>query len=128
MNKNTGYRTNNYPFSTKKYCQVLDLKDDSKLIEEYKKIHSREGHWPIIVEGIRSIGVLEMELYLFENRLVMIVEPPEDFDWDSAFDKLNTLPRQKEWEDFVAGYQVCKEGSTSSEKWKMMERIFHLYE
>ncbi len=123
-----GYNVKKFDVPVKRYCQVLDLKDDPQLMAEYVKQHSEEGMWPEIVAGIREVGILEMELYLVENRLVMIVETPLDFDWDSAMKRLDTLPRQSEWEAHVGKYQVCKEGSTSDEKWKMMQRIFHLYE
>ena len=53
---------------------------------------------------------------------------PLDFDWDKAMAELATLPLQKEWEDYMAVFQLCKPGETSAEKWKKMERIFYLYE
>jgi L-rhamnose mutarotase len=57
----------------------------------------------------------------------MIVETPLDFDWDSAMARLATLPRQQEWEDYMAIFQDCAEGATSDEKWQMMDRMFYLY-
>ena len=69
-----------------------------------------------------------MEIYIFGNRLFMIVETPVDFDWDAAMAKLATLPRQQEWEDYMAIFQQCKEGDTAEDKWQMMKRIFHLYD
>ena len=106
----------------------MDLKDDPELIVKYKKAHDRYHSWPEIREGIRSVGILEMEIYILGNRLFMIVETPLDFEWESAMAKLATLPRQAEWEDYVAMFQNCEKGSTSDEKWKMMERMFYLYE
>ena len=38
-----------------------------------------------------------------------------------------TLPRQEEWETYMSIFQVARPGATSAEKWRMMERIFHLY-
>ena len=58
---------------------------------------------------------------------VMIVDTPLDFDWDTAMARLATLPRQQEWEDYMAMFQQCAQGSTSNEKWKMMGRMFYLY-
>ena len=69
-----------------------------------------------------------MEIYILGNRLFMIVETPLDFEWESAMARLATLPRQEEWEAYVALFQNCKPGSTSDQKWQLMERIFHLYE
>lgn len=123
-----GYPARQYPFPTKRYCQTLDLKNDPVLIEEYKKRHGEDLQWPEIREGIRSVGILEMEIYLLENRLFMIVETPVDFEWDIAFSKLATLPRQAEWEEYMSIFQVAAANASSAEKWQLMERIFHLYD
>jgi len=126
--KITGYQTKQVAIPTKRYCQTLDLKDDPKLIEEYVKRHSEEEAWLEIREGIRSVGILEMEIYILGNRLFMIVETPLDFDWDEAFARLATLPRQQEWEDYMSIFQDVKANATSAEKWKQMKRIFRLYD
>ena len=126
--KNQGYLQKKFRQPVKRYCQTLDLKDDPELITRYIEAHSRYKSWPEIREGIREVGILEMEIYLLGNRLFMIVETPLDFDWDKAMARLATLPRQAEWEDYVAVFQASKEGSTSDEKWQLMDRIFYLYE
>lgn len=123
-----GYRQKEFEQPVKRYCQTLDLKDDPELIARYVEAHNRYNSWPEIREGIRQVGILEMEIYILGNRLFMIVETPLDFDWDSAMTRLSTLPRQQEWEDYVAIFQDCPEGSTSAGKWQMMERMFYLYE
>ena len=117
-----------YRVPVKRYVQTMDLKDEPALIAEYRRRHSRGEAWPEIQAGIREVGILEMDIYILGTRLVMIVETPLDFDWDSAMARLATLPRQAEWEDYVARFQECAEGSTSDEKWQLMERIFRLYE
>ena len=123
-----GFIQKTYAGRTKRYVQTLDLRDDPAMIEEYRKWHSEEFHWKEIRDGIRAVGILEMEIYLLGSRLVMIVDAPEDFDWKSAMDKLATLPRQAEWEAFVAKLQGCRADARSDEKWQMMERMFYLYE
>ncbi len=123
-----GYITKQHAIPVKRYCQTMNLKENPALIAEYRKIHSREESWPIIREGIREVGILEMEIYLLGSRLFMIVETPLDFQWEEAMARLAHLPRQQEWEEVVARFQECAPGSTSAEKWKPMERIFYLYE
>ena len=83
----------------KRYCQTLDLKEDEQLIKEYCYWHSPEHIWPEIPEGIRAVGILNMEIYRLGTRLFMIVETPDDFDWDAAFARLATMDKQAEWED-----------------------------
>lgn len=116
-----------YHQPVKRYVQTMDLKDNPELIRRYKEAHSREHFWPEIEAGIKEVGILEMELYVVGNRAVLIVETPLDFDWDTAMARLAKLPRQQEWEDYVAAFQQCAKGETSDEKWKMMERAFYLY-
>ena len=123
-----GYRVKQYSGPVKRFCQTLDLKDKPELIAEYRRRHSRDEAWSEIMDGIREVGILEMEIYLVDTRLFMIVETPVDFDWDSAMERLSKLPRQQEWEDYMSEFQQAPQGASSDEKWRMMERIFHLYE
>ena len=126
--KTEGYKVQEYHGPVKRYCQTMDLRDNAELIRKYKEAHDREHFWDEIKQGIRSVGILEMEIYILGTRLFMIVETPLDFDWDTAMARLATLPRQQEWEDYMAMFQQCAEGATSDEKWQMMERMFYLYD
>lgn len=121
-----GYGIKQFPMPTKRYCQVMELKNEEALIAAYKRAHSREEMWQEVLDGIRSVGILEMEIYIVANKLVMIVETPLEFEWESAMAKLATLPRQAEWENFVARFQQCAAGATSDQKWQLTERIFTL--
>ena len=123
-----GYHVKEYGQPVKRYVQTMDLRDDPQLIAEYKRRHSQEKAWPEILAGIREVGILDMQIFILGTRLVMIVETPVDFEWKNAMARLVTLPRQQEWEDYMAIFQQCAEGATSDEKWQMMERIFYLYE
>ena len=127
--KEYAYPVRHYGAPTKRYCQTLNLKNDPQLIETYRRFHSREHVWKDIVAGIREVGILEMEIYLYGCKLFMIVEVPADFDWDASMQRLAGLPHQAEWEALTARYQDVGNGSASSaEKWHLMERIFHLYD
>ncbi|MBO7103564.1 MAG: L-rhamnose mutarotase [Bacteroidaceae bacterium] len=123
-----GYKVKEYKGPVKRYCRTMNLKDNPELIAEYRKRHSQEHSWKEIREGIKQVGILEMEIYILGNRLFMIVETPLDFDWDSAMARLATLPRQQEWEDYMSIFQDCEQGATATEKWQMMERMFYLYD
>lgn len=123
-----GYRVREYSQPVKRYCQTLDLKDNPELIAEYRRRHSNGEAWSEILWGIREVGILEMEIYIVGTRLFMIVEAPLDFNWDEAMSRLSTLPRQQEWEDYMSEFQQAAPGSSSNEKWRMMERMFYLYD
>ena len=122
-----GYHVRQYTGPVKRYCQTLDLRDNPELIAEYRRRHSKEYIWKEVMDGIRQVGILEMEIYLLGTRLFMIVETPLDFEWETAMAQLSTLPRQEEWENYMAEFQLVKAGMSSAEKWQLMDRIFHLY-
>ena len=119
-----GYIQNLSGGKLKRYVQFLEIKDDPELMAQYRYWHSEKHHWREIREGIRAVGILEMEIYMRNNQLVMIVDAPAEFDWQEGMRRLATLPRQAEWEAFVARLQGCRADARSDEKWQLMERIF----
>ena len=123
-----GYIQKQHIGSIKRFVQTLTLNSDEEARREYIKWHSPEHNWKEIRNGIREVGIIEMEIYILGNTLVMIVDTPEDFDWEKAMAQLATLPRQAEWEAFVSQFQGCNANATSDEKWQMMQRIFFLYD
>ena len=126
--KTTGYNTKHYGFPTKHYCRTLELRDNPELIKEYRRRHQQGNVWQEIIDGIKQVGILEMEIFLVGTRLVMIVEAPAELDLDAAMERLSTLPRQAEWERYMSELQDAAADATSDEKWQIMERIFYLYE
>lgn len=123
-----GYIQKQHTGNIKRFVQTLTLNSDEEARREYIKWHSPEHNWEEIRNGIREVGIIEMEIYILGNTLVMIVDTPEDFDWEKAMARLATLPRQAEWEAFVSQFQGCNANATSDEKWQMMQRIFFLYD
>lgn len=123
-----GYIQKQHTGNIKRFVQTLTLNSDEEARLEYIKWHSPEHNWKEIRNGIREVGIIEMEIYILGNTLVMIVDTPEDFDWEKAMARLATLPRQAEWEAFVSQFQGCNANATSDEKWQMMQRIFFLYD
>lgn len=106
----------------KRYCQTLQLIDDKEMISKYVEVH--KNVWPEIIEGQRMVGILNMQIYRKGNILFMICDTVDDFDWQRDMERLSKLPRQAEWEAYVAQFQGCSATARSDEKWQMMERIF----
>ena len=79
--------------SHKRLCYSCDLKDDSKLIEEYKAYHAAGKAWPEITKSITDAGIVDMEIYLVGNRMFMIMKVDENkkcFDQRCTTDKIMT--------------------------------------
>lgn len=108
----------------KRYCQTLKLREDEELIRGYVEEHKHV--WSEIKEGIKSVGILDMQIYILGNVLFMIVDTVDDFDWIEDNKRLATLPRQAEWEAYMSKFQQAEPGMASNEKWRMMNKIFGL--
>lgn len=107
-----------------RYCLALDLKNDPALIAEYEQLHIKI--WPEIKKSIYDAGILDMELYRLGDRLFMIMETENGFNFDkkTAMDEGN--PTVRRWEELTWKYQSPIPGGKPDEKWRMMTRIFSL--
>lgn len=108
----------------KRFCQTLELRDDPEMIEKYVEAHSRV--WPEVQAGIREVGILDMQIFRRGNRLFMIMDTVDEFDFVADNARLAGLPRQAEWEAYVARFQGCDPAAPSTQKWQLMEKIFEL--
>lgn len=108
----------------RRFCLTLDLKNDPRLIAEYKRYH--EKIWPEITRSIKDSGIENMEIYLLGTRLFMIMDVNDLFSFDDKrkADQLN--PRVQEWEQLMWKFQQALPEAKPGEKWLLMERIFSL--
>lgn len=107
-----------------RYCLTLDLKDDPNLITMYKRYH--EQIWPEITQSIKESGIEDMEIYLFGNRLFMIMEVNEHFSFASKAAADRNNPKVQEWETLMWKFQQPLPQAKQGEKWMLMEKIFTL--
>lgn len=108
----------------RRFCLTLDLKDDPKLIAEYKNYHERV--WPEIVESIKQSGILDMEIYLLGTRLFMIMEVTESFSFEAKSEADRHNSKVQEWENLMWKFQKALPESKPGEKWIQMDMIFKL--
>ena len=109
---------------SRRYCLALDLKDDAKLIAEYKRHH--EKIWPEITQSIRQSGIEDLEIYLIGTRLFMIMEVNDEFSFEAKGNADRSNPKVQEWEQLMWRFQKPLPQATPGEKWLLMERIFKL--
>ncbi len=110
----------------RRYCLACDLKDNPELIAEYKRYHAAGNTWPEITESIKDAGILDMEIYLTGNRLFMIMEVDETFDFFRKARMDADNPRVQEWEKLMSQFQQLLPWADKGEKWVVMEKIFKL--
>jgi len=94
-------------------------------MNEYMNVHTIGKAWIEITNGMKQVGIVDMELYLYRNIAFMIMDCVSDFDHDSAMEQLAGLERQSEWEKFVSIFQnVGGDSDKASGKWALMEVFF----
>ena len=114
------------PTPFKRYCKTLRLQADAALLASYRQLHAPGAAWPEITQGMREVGILDMEIYLLDDQAFMIMDTVPEFDHDQAMQELATKPRQAEWEALVAPFQQTTTTATAAEKWRLLERIYKL--
>jgi L-rhamnose mutarotase len=108
----------------KRYCLTLDLKDNSQLIAEYEEWHRKVS--PAIIESIRSAGIEEMQLFRYDNRLMMIMEVNDSFSFEKKAEMDLANEDVQIWEKMLWKYQQPLPGTKPGEKWMLMKNIFNL--
>jgi L-rhamnose mutarotase len=108
----------------KRYCLTVDLKDDPELIAEYEERH--RDIWPEIKVSILSSGIINMEIYRLDTRLMMIMETEDVFSFEqkAARDAINK--KVQEWETLMWKFQQPLKNAKPGEKWVLMNKIFEL--
>eukprot|EP01087_Luapelamoeba_hula_P014597 TRINITY_DN4308_c0_g1_i2.p1 TRINITY_DN4308_c0_g1~~TRINITY_DN4308_c0_g1_i2.p1 ORF type:complete len:138 (+),score=42.54 TRINITY_DN4308_c0_g1_i2:25-414(+) len=110
---------------TVSFAQVLDLKDDPALIEEYKKQHTQV--WPEVLRALHTVGVRKMKIFLSGTHLFMYYEAHEGFDPSVDFQRYTSLtPRAAEWDKWMITMQQKVKEAKDSEWWSPAEEVFDL--
>ena len=107
-----------------RHCLTVDLKDDPRLIAEYKKYHQRV--WPEVLQSLRDSGILDAEIYVQGNRLFMVLETVDGFSFEKKLQMDAANPKVCEWEELMWNYQRALPGSKPGQKWHEMECVFRL--
>ena len=107
-------------------CFALDLIDDPALIAEYERWHRPENAWPEVTDAIKAAGVLALEIYRAENRLLMVMEVRDDFSAEAKAAADSHNPRVSAWEALMWKFQKALPSAKEGEKWLPMKRIYTL--
>jgi L-rhamnose mutarotase len=108
----------------RRFCLTLDLKEDPQLIAEYKRYH--EKIWPEITRSIKDAGVVDLEIYLHDARMFMVMEVNNQFSFEAKAKADSENPSVREWEQLMWKFQKSLPNAKPGEKWLLMEKIFKL--
>ena len=110
----------------KTLAMALDLKDDPHTIEPYKEYHL--AVWPDVLDGLRSLGISKMKIFLHGRRLFMYLDVPNTFDLMRDFPRYMRSDRAREWDELMRTFQERVPGAGTDEWWVEMEEVFDLKE
>jgi L-rhamnose mutarotase len=108
----------------RRFCLTLDLKSDPELIAEYKRYH--EKVWPEITQSLKDAGVVDMEIYLLDTRLFMIMEVKEGFSFGKKAQMDLANSKVREWEELMGKFQNPLPNASLVGRWQLMEKVFEL--
>jgi L-rhamnose mutarotase len=109
----------------KQYGQTINLRDDPEILRRYVEYH-REA-WPEVIDGLKSIGIRRMLIWMLGRQLFMMMETEDDFDLARDFARYEqSTPRIREWQELMASFQEPLPGAKPGEWWAQMELVFRL--
>jgi L-rhamnose mutarotase len=112
--------------TVRRYVYALDLVETPSKIADYEAWHRADRIWPAIVASLKSSGLANAELLRTGNRLVLIIDAPDDFSPDSKAASDARNPDVQAWETLMWSYQRALPWAKPGEKWVLMESIFSL--
>ena len=68
------------------------------------------------MEGQKQVGILDMQIFRRSTHVFMIMDTVDDFDFERDMARLAAMPRQAEWEAYVAkeSFVVPRKSLTNS--------------
>jgi L-rhamnose mutarotase len=111
--------------TTVKYVGLtLNLKDDPRLIAEYKDYHRHV--WPEVEQSLRRAGIQRMKIFLLGCRLFMYMETADDYTPSQASAIYLQEPKVLEWENIMRKLQEPVAEGRTGEWWSSMELVYEL--
>lgn len=109
----------------KELAFALDLKDDPDAIAAYVDWHGKV--WPEIMRGMAAAGVLSQHIYLIGNRLFMVLQVEDDFDYRRDFAQyLKDTPRAADWDEMMRDHQIAVPWAQPGDLWAQMDRVYDM--
>ena len=104
---------------------TLDLRDDPAAIAAYRQYHAQV--WPEVERSLTHAGIRQMDIYLLERRLVMILEVEDGLDVGRVFERhAASDPKVVQWERLMKTLQQPAPGAPPGAWWALMEPVYQL--
>lgn len=105
---------------------MTNLIKDSSVYKLYDSLHSKNSIWPAVKIANKKSGIQEIEIYRYEDKVVMMYSYPSDAniaEMDSLY--ISSDPNIKVWGNLMSSLQRSLPGLDTSKKWVTMKLIHH---
>ena len=103
---------------------AINLKDDPKVIVQYKEHHRHV--WPEVEASLKRAGIEHIRIFLLGRRMFMYMEIADGCDAASYAARYLEEPKAVEWEQLMAPLFEISPEAKPGEMWAMMEPIYEL--
>ncbi|MEZ5666560.1 MAG: L-rhamnose mutarotase [Alphaproteobacteria bacterium] len=111
----------------KQLAFALDLREDPAVIAAYDAYHA--AVWPELLRGMRAVGIRSQRIFRTGNRLFMLVEVDDDFDWDRQWASyMAHTDRAPEWDRLMRGFQQRVPSAGPNDWWTPMPKVYDMNE
>ncbi|ETS62726.1 hypothetical protein PaG_02464 [Moesziomyces aphidis] len=107
---------------------VLDIASDPSLVAQYIDHHAPGNVPPAVLASIRSAGIHNMRIFNFADRLVMLIDVDDDFDFAAKAASDGDNPDVEKWERLMQKFQreIPDPQGKQTDKWKHTQLCFDL--
>jgi L-rhamnose mutarotase len=110
----------------KSFAMTLNLKNDPELFVKYAEYHAET--WPEVLDGLKSLEISSMKIFLHGRTLFMYLEAPDNFDLERDFPRyMESSPRAQEWDALMNTFQEPVPAAKEGEWWAPMHQVFSLF-
>lgn len=132
------YKDPFYSFKNREHCEkctvakswkhillTANLVDDNEKQAEYLEYHRTQFEkWPEVAKGFCNAGFQELNVYLNDRQLMLIISIPADKTLAEIDPKtVDNNPRGAEWNTIMSGFQEGIEGTKPSETWVFLDVV-----
>ncbi len=107
----------------KRIVMTLEIINNPMALAAYASIHAPQNIWPQILENMNTMGIIDMEIYLYGYQAFLVMDTKPDFDLEIDGAAWAKLPREQEWQTYVSQFQKINADTKAVDKWKVLTSI-----
>ncbi len=109
----------------KRYLFTCDLVDETDAVEEFKKA-LKQDEWKSVCKIFRDSGARDLEIYVFQDRVLAVLETTVDFELERLEAGLGMSDTYSGWEAGARRFLKPVREADGDELWALVDRVYKL--